>query len=231
MFRWLMFVSTLCLGIPEGLFAQTSDRSQALAQRVAALELDIKGLAQRSLVPVGLHSNTVLPVGELLGRTEMWLIRSEGNPVAQAGTSTRSPVLAAGLSLVLPLVGVNGIGSYYAGNSGHGTRHLLIGFASAGVIFAGLASCLAGGPRGLFAPDCSGAATASITIGVLAYLGNWVWSTVTAGLDAGAYNRRQSETRAARFEPRFEVLTAFTLSTSAAPVQRRVGLQLVRLAF
>ena len=223
MFRWLMFVSTLCLGIPEGLFAQTSDRSQALAQRVAALELDIKGLAQRSLVPVGLHSNTVLPVGELLGRTEMWLIRSEGNPVAQAGTSTRSPVLAAGLSLVLPLVGVNGIGSYYAGNSGHGTRHLLIGFASAGVIFAGLASCLAGG--------CSGAKNASITIGILAYLGNWWWSTVTAGLDAGAYNRRQSETRAARFEPRFEVLTAFTLSTSAAPVQRRVGLQLVRLAF
>ena len=223
MFRWLMFVSTLCLGIPEGLFAQTSDRSQALAQRVAALELDIKGLAQRSLVPVGLHSNTVLPVGELLGRTEMWLIRSEGNPVAQAGTSTRSPVLAAGLSLVLPLVGVNGIGSYYAGNSGHGTRHLLIGFGSFGLMVAGLASCLAGG--------CSGAENASITIGALAYLGTWLWSTVTAGLDAGAYNRRQSETRAARFEPRFEVLTAFTLSTSAAPVQRRVGLQLVRLAF
>ena len=107
MFRWLMFVSTLCLGIPEGLFAQTSDRSQALAQRVAALELDIKGLAQRSLVPVGLHSNTVLPVGELLGRTEMWFVRSEGNPVAQAGTSTKSPVLAGGLSLVLPLFLVN----------------------------------------------------------------------------------------------------------------------------
>ncbi len=223
MFRWLMFVSTLCLVIPEGLFAQTSDRSQALAQRVAALELDIKGLAQRSLVPVGLRSNTVLPVGELLGRTEMWLIRSEGNPVAQAGTSTRSPVLAAGLSLVLPVVFVNGIGSYYAGNSGHGTRHLLIGFGSVGLMVAGLGTCFDS------FSNCS--ADWAITIGAVAYLGNWVWGTITAGLDAGEYNRRQSGTQAARFGPRFEVLTAFTLSTSAAPERHRLGLQLVRLAF
>ena len=225
MIRWLMFVSILCLVIPEGLFAQTSDRSQALAQRVAALELDIEGLAQRSLVPVGLRSNTVLPVEERLGRTKMWLLRSEGNPVAQAGTSTRSPALAAGLSLVLPLVGVNGIGSYYAGSSGHGTRHLLIGFGSIGMMVAGLSSC----GEGFL--DCSGAEDASITIGALAYLGNWVWGTITAGLDASEYNRRQSETRAARLEPGFKVLTASTLSTSAAPERHRLGLQLVRLAF
>jgi len=134
--------------------------------------------------------------------------------------------MAAGLSLVLPLFLVNGVGSYYAGNSGHGTRHLLIGFGSVGLMVAGFSSCGVGGSS-----NCSGAEDASISIGVLAYLGNWVWSTVTAVLDAGATNRRQRDTGALRFEPRFEVLTAFTLSTSAAPVQRRVGLQLVRLAF
>ncbi len=223
MIRWLMFVGTLCLVIPEGLSAQTSDRSQALAQRVAAVELDIEGLAQGSLVPVGFHSNTVSPVGELLGRTEMWFVRSEGNPFAQAGTSTKSPALAAGLSLVLPLVAVNGIGSYYAGNSGHGTRHLLIGFASFGVMVAGLSSC----GEGFL--DCS--AEWAIALGAGAYLANWVWGAVTAGLDAGTHNRRQSETRAASFELRFEVLTASTLSTSAAPERHRLGLQLVRLAF
>jgi hypothetical protein len=223
MFRLLMFVGILCLVIPEGLSAQTSDRSQALGQRVAALEFEIEGLAQGSLVPVGLHSNTVSPVGELLGRTEMWFVRSEGNPVAQAGASTKSPALAAGLSLVLPLVLVNGIGSYYAGNSGHGTRHLLIGFGSFGVMVAGLGSCF-----DAFS-NCS--AEWAIALGGGAYLANWVWGAVTAGLDAGAYNRRQSETRAARFEPRFEVLTASTLSTSAAPERHRLGLQLVRLAF
>ena len=223
MFRLLMFVATLCLVIPEGLFAQTSDRCQALAQRVAALELDIEGLAQRSLVPVGLRSNTVLPVGELLGRTKMWLLRSEANPAAQAGTSTKSPVLAGGLSLVLPLVLVNGVGSYYAGNAGHGTRHLLIGFGSLGVMIAGLTTC------GEELSNCS--AEGVIAIGAVAYLGNWLWGTITAALDSGEYNRRQCETRAARFEPRFEVLTAFNLSTSAAPERHRLGLQVVRLAF
>ena len=225
MFRWPMFVGTLCIVIPEGLSAQTSDRSQALAQRVAALEFEIEGLAQGSLVPVGLHSNTVSPVGELLGRTKIWFVRSEGNPVAQAGTSTKSPVLAGGLSLVLPLVLVNGIGSYYAGNSGHGTRHLLIGFASIGSLLAAVGSCV-----DVFAGRCSEAENTIITIGALAYLGNWVWSTVTAVLDAGATNRRQRDTGALRFEPRFEVLTAFTLTMSVAPVQRRVGLRLFRLA-
>ncbi len=222
MIRWLMFVSTLCLVIPEGLTAQTSDRRQALAQRVAALELGIEGLAQRSLVPVGFPSNTVLPA-ERLGRTEMWFARSEGNPVAQAGASTKSPALAAGLSLVLPLVAVNGIGSYYAGNSGHGTRHPLIGFGSVGLMVAGLGTCF-----DAFS-NCS--ADWAIAIGAVAYLGNWVWGTITAGLDAGEYNRRQSGTQAARFEPRFEVLTAFTLSTSVAPERHRLGLQVVRLAF
>ena len=223
MIRWLMFVSILCLVIPEGLTAQTSDRRQAVAQRVASLNLEIEGLAQRSLVPVGLRSNTVLPVAERLGRTEMWFARSQGNPVAQAGTSTKSPVLAAGLSLILPLVGVNGIGSYYAGNSGHGTRHLLIGFGSVGVMLAGLGTCFE------YLNNCS--ADWAIAIGFVAYLGNWVWGTITAGLDAGEYNRRQSETRAARLQPGFKILTAFTLSTSTAPERHRLGLQLVGLAF
>ena len=220
MFRWLMLVGTLCLVVPEGLFAQTSDRSQALAQRVAAFEFEIERLAEGSLVPAGLRSNTVLPVGELPGRTERWL---EGNLVAQAGTSTKSPVLAAGLSLVLPVVFVNGIGSYYAGNSGHGTRHLLIGFGSAGLMLAGLSSCDDG------FNNCSAEWVGGI--GAVAYLGNWLWGTITAGLDAGEYNRRQSETRAARLEPGFKILTAFTLSPSTAPERHRLGLQVARLAF
>ena len=136
--------------------------------------------------------------------------------MAQGGTSRRSPGLAAGLSLVLP-----GIGSYYAGNSGHGTRHLLIGFASVGVMVAGF-------PRVDGFQKCSRGW--AVAVGAWAYVGNWVWSTVTAVLDAGATNRRQPDTVPLRFEPRFEVLTAFPPRTSAAPVQRRVGLQLFRLA-
>jgi hypothetical protein len=121
------------------------------------------------------------------------------------------------------LVLVNGIGSYYAGSPSHGTRHLLIGFASFGVMVAGLSSC----GEGFL--DCS--AEWAIALGAGVYLANWVWGAVTAGLDAGTYNRRQSETRAAHFELRFEVLTASTLSTTAAPERHRLGLQLVRLAF
>lgn len=89
MFRWLMFASALWLVIPEGLSAQTSDRSKALAQRVAAFEFEIEELAQGRLVPVGLHSNTVTPVGVLLGRTEMWFVREAFWPSGLLNVSRR----------------------------------------------------------------------------------------------------------------------------------------------
>jgi hypothetical protein len=101
----------------------------------------------------------------------------------------RSGVLAGVLSaFVWP-----GVGSYYAGNSGHGTRHLLIGVGTAGMMLGGL---LAACDDGLSwcATDHAGYYVASA--GAIGYLVNWVWSIFTATGDVSDYNRRLREQQA-----------------------------------
>lgn len=111
------------------------------------------------------------------------VIRSDGNPVAapQSTLSRKSPALAGILSwLVWP-----GVGSYYAGNSGHGTRHLLIGVASMGTLIPLLVTCDNDG----FCDFDNDTARLSIAIGLGAvWLGNSIWSIITAVNDAEKRN-------------------------------------------
>ena len=98
----------------------------------------------------------------------------------QAPASERSPVLAGALSgLLWP-----GLGSYYAGNSGHGTMHAAI----AGVSFLGMIAGASNCEFNLFGEsDDSGCGLAAAS-GVV-FLGNWVWSIVSGVKDVNEYNR------------------------------------------
>ena len=105
-------------------------------------------------------------------------------PGTQQAREYRSPTLASVLSLSGGFIGIHGLGSYYAGNEPHGTRHLLLGFGTGAVVLAGLLTCDGGWGSG----ECVGVSGAVVTLGVLAYLVNWGWSVVTAGQDAKAFN-------------------------------------------
>ena len=109
--------------------------------------------------------------------------RSDENPVAapQSTLSRKSPTLAAILSwLVWP-----GVGSYYAGNSGHGTRHLLIGVAAVGAAIPLLVTCDNDG----FCDFDNDTARLSVVVGLGAIaLGNSIWSIITAVNDAEKRN-------------------------------------------
>jgi hypothetical protein len=105
-------------------------------------------------------------------------------------------------------VGVPGLGSFYAGNTGHGVRHLAIGLVSGGVAVGGVAAC--------WHMDCSDGAGLLMIGGMVAYAVNAVWSVFVGIADAHAYNRRPE-------------LPGGTFSPGLAP--GGVTLPLVRLEF
>jgi hypothetical protein len=91
----------------------------------------------------------------------------------------RSGALAGILSgLVFP-----GVGSYYAGNSRHGTTHLLLGLATLGGTLGGLAAACDDGFN-FCDEDDAGYTIAGIF--ALGYVVNWVWGIVTAVNDVGS---------------------------------------------
>ena len=100
----------------------------------------------------------------------------------------KSGVLAGVLSaFIFP-----GVGSYYAGNSGHGTRHLVIGLVTLGGTVGGLAAC------GDLPEGCRDGTEAGLWIAgvsAVAYLVNWIWSIPTATSDVSNYNRWLREQR------------------------------------
>lgn len=84
--------------------------------------------------------------------------------------SSKSPVLAGFLSAYIP-----GSGSFYAGDSGHGIRHLVVVPLASMLLFVG------GGVLG-----DAGVVPAYAGLGLLVF--NWPWSVVTAVRDARAHN-------------------------------------------
>jgi hypothetical protein len=96
--------------------------------------------------------------------------------------SLKSPTTAGILGGAGAFVGVPGLGSFYAGNSGHGIRHLAIGLVSGGVAAGGVAAC--------WHMDCSDATGMLIIGGLAAYAANAAWSIFVGVADAHAYNRR-----------------------------------------
>lgn len=93
-------------------------------------------------------------------------------PAPQIADS-KDPTLAGILSFLIP-----GVGSFYAGNGGHGIRHLGLHLGSYVLIGAAVASC---------DYDCSGSG-GLVLLGSLALLGNDVWSIFTAVNDAKGHN-------------------------------------------
>jgi hypothetical protein len=93
----------------------------------------------------------------------------------------KSGFLAGALSgLVFP-----GLGSFYAGNNGHGVTHLAVAGASFGGMLVGSSSCeiVFAGPDS----DCT-----LVGISAVVFLGNWIWSIFTGVNDTNAYNRSLS---------------------------------------
>ena len=139
----------------------------------------------------------------------------------QQRRAEKSPALAGILSWVV----FPGVGSYYAGNSGHGTRHLVIGLGALTVTVVGLVQAVESIDQ---FGNISGGGFALAGVGLLAYMVNSIWSIVVAVNDAGAYNAGIASV----IQPGVRILT---LSSGMAPivpkVDRRVGLQLVRISF
>ncbi len=111
------------------------------------------------------------------------VIQRGEDPVAvpQSTLSRKSPTLAGILSwLVWP-----GVGSYYAGNGGHGTRHVVIGVAAVAAAVPLIVTCDNDG----FCDFDNDTARLSVLIGLGAvWLGNSVWSIITAVNDADKRN-------------------------------------------
>ncbi len=101
----------------------------------------------------------------------------------QRPPSEKSVALAAALSFfVWP-----GVGSYYAGNSAHGTRHVLISLVALGGAIPLLATCDNDG----FCDFDNDTARLSLAAALgAAYVANWAWSVVAAISDAEDYNYR-----------------------------------------
>lgn len=119
-----------------------------------------------------LEGQAVEPARPLVSRSASSRVASFDAPVQQAA-DRRDPTLAGIMSFIIP-----GVGSFYAGNSGHGLRHLGIHLGSYVLIGAAAASC---------DYDCSSNA-GMVGLGALALLANDVWSIFVAVNDAKAHN-------------------------------------------
>ena len=124
----------------------------------------------------------------------------------------KSSALAGTLSALLPGLG---LGSFYAGNSGHGVTHLAVAGASLGGMLAGSSSCqiVFAGPDS----DCT-----LVTFSAVVFMGNWIWSIFTGVNDANAYNRSLSTTG---------LQVAPEVVAIRLDGQTTIGLQLLRFGF
>lgn len=94
----------------------------------------------------------------------------------------KSPGLAAVLNLFIPY----GVGNFYAGNEGHGVRHLAFGLGSVAVTLGGLAAAC---DDTFTFCDEESAGFYVAGVGALGIFTNWVWGIVSGIGDAKAHNR------------------------------------------
>lgn len=159
------------------------------------------------VVPVPLHSQMV---------TDLW--KAPDMPtLVQARQADKSVALAAILSwFVWP-----GVGSYYAGNSAHGTRHVLIGVGTAAGAIVLLATCDNDG----FCDFDHDTARLSVAAALGAgYVVNAVWGVITAINDAEAFNMNIASASVS-LRPEIRPLA------SAFPTAPQWGIQLGSVSF
>lgn len=139
-------------------------------------------------------------------------------PQASGG---KSPLAAALLNgLVLP-----GLGNFYAGNTGHGVRHVAlagVGFLVFGVGFVQAYE---------YGSDDGGGLLAA---GVLIYVGNWAWSIFSGISDAKAAGNSDGPPGGAASIIQPQLVPLGPLKAVGDPsggAPRRIGLQLLRFTF
>lgn len=96
--------------------------------------------------------------------------------VPRLAAQEKNPGLAGLMSTVVP-----GAGSFYAGNGGHGVRHLTIAGLSALAARSGLRHCEI--PFG----DTDGCTVAAVSS--VAFIANWIWAITVGVGDARRHNQ------------------------------------------
>jgi len=145
------------------------------------------------------------------------------SPVAltprQSSGEKNATVAALLNALLLP-----GIGNFYAGNTGHGLRHVGLTVGGAVLILAGATESLEGGA----APDDG---EALLVVGGVVLVGNWVWSIFSGISDARAAGSVTSTT-ASMIQPRLIPLASpQAVGDPSGMATHRLGLELVRFGF
>ena len=147
--------------------------------------------------------------GLLAQETDLAFV-SSGSASVQPMPGEKSPFLAGALSFFVP-----GLGSFYAGNSGHGVPHLAVAAASFGGMIA-QSDC---GITLMFSND-NDCTLYLISGGV--FIVNWIWSIATGASDAKDYNR-SLYTTGLQVEPALVAIRSGGQST--------IGLQVLRFGF
>jgi hypothetical protein len=148
------------------------------------------------------------------------LPRGSALPLERA--AGKSPVVAGVLSFLVPF----GTGSFYAGNSGHGYRHLAVGIGSIGVFV--LAAVAAEGNT-----QCDAVCTEAGVAGgaVILFTLNWIVGTVTAVIDAGHSNRPLTGPTGALTPAVLTLASHQSVTGLSKRTPPRLGIRLVRVAF
>ena len=159
-------------------------------------------------------------------------VRQDSMEVAGTTVARKNAALAGTLSFASGFVLLPGMGSFYAGNSRHGVRHLSIGLGALIMFLFGVDGILA---CGIVDPSpCTDSERANIPTwevvamaAMLTYGVNYLWSIATAVSDVHSFNRRQSRQRRLGFQPAvIDLASRKTWSTSPLPRQSRIGLGL-----
>lgn len=148
---------------------------------VLGLLLSSTGLrAQWAATSLSSEMSGVIPTPVAL----TWLPGSQ----RQTDVPHRSPAAAWALSFLIPV----GVGNFYAGNPVLGTVHVVVGGASAALLYANL---------GCFGDPCDSETGA--LIGFVGFTANWIVGQITSVASANAFNRRAVATsgEAARVDP------------------------------
>jgi hypothetical protein len=145
-------------------------------------------------------------------------------PKLPQASGEKSPALAGLLNVVLP-----GVGNFYAGNNGHGIRHLA--FAVGGLALMAFGATQAADENLEY--DAVGGVGLALVGGVVFY-GNWVWGIFSGIQDARAANRPVGSNGgvASILQPQLVPLGLPSAVGNLPGVTKlRLGLQLVRVTF
>jgi TM2 domain-containing membrane protein YozV len=143
-------------------------------------------------------------------------------PATADDTDKKDPVIAGALSFLIP-----GVGSFYAGNNGHGYLHLGIHIVTYVVTIGALV-----GTANCDTTNCVTNSASSAAIGYVVLLVNDVWSVFTAVGDAHVHNDGAAgRAGAGYFDPGVVVLGSHALPDGSGTPVRTLGIQVGSIAF